>query len=157
MCQLKKSLYGLKQSPRSWNHKLGEYLCSIGLTQGSADPCIYIKTGNSLMIVGVYMDDLILAAEGFDDMVAVKCELSSRFKMKEMGELHFILGMGVEWDKLHGTVKLQQTQYIKHMLRKFGMADANPVSMPADTSMKLIQDGGMSTCVDSSMYQPWGE
>ena len=153
VCQLKKSLYGLKQSPRCWNRKLSEYLCSIGFTQGSADPCIYIKTGDSLMIVAVYVDDLILAAEDFDDMVAVKRELSSRFKMKDMGELHFILGMGVEWDKRCGTVKLQQTQYIKCMLRKFGMADANPVSTPADTSVKLIQDDGMSTRVDSSKYQ----
>ena len=153
MCQLKKSLYGLKQSPRCWNRKLSEYLCSIGFTQGSADSCIYIKTGDSLMIVAVYVDDLILAAEDFDDMVAVKRELSSRFKMKDMGELHFILGMGVEWDKRRGTVKLQQTQYIKRMLRKFGMADANPVLTPADTSVKLIQDDGMSTRVDSSKYQ----
>ena len=73
--------------------------------------------------------------------------------MKDMGELHFILGMGVEWDKRRGTVKLQQTQYIKRMLRKFGMADANPVSTPADTSVKLIQDDGMSTRVGSSKYQ----
>ena len=58
--------------------------------------CIYIKTGDSLVIVAVYVDDLTLAAEDFDDMVAVKRELSSRFKMKDMGELHFILGMGVE-------------------------------------------------------------
>ena len=33
------------------------------------------------------------------------------------------------------------------------MADADPVSTPADTSVKLIQDDGMSTHVDSSKYQ----
>ena len=43
VCKLKRSLYGLKQSPRCWNAVLNDYLKSIGFEQSGADPCVYIK------------------------------------------------------------------------------------------------------------------
>jgi len=43
ICRLKKSLYGLKQSTRSWNQILHAALLSSGFLQGEADPCLYRK------------------------------------------------------------------------------------------------------------------
>ena len=40
VCKLKKSIYGLKQSPRCWNSALDAYLKQIGFTQSNSDPCI---------------------------------------------------------------------------------------------------------------------
>lgn len=51
VCKLNKSLYGLKQSPRCWNKVLTEFMKSIGFTQSSADPCIYVRDTSSLTIV----------------------------------------------------------------------------------------------------------
>ena len=42
VCKLKKSLYGLKQSPRCWNEKLCEHLKSLGFKESVADPCIFV-------------------------------------------------------------------------------------------------------------------
>ena len=47
VCKLNKSLYGLKQSPRCWNKAFREYMDSINFTQSTADPCIFIKTGDT--------------------------------------------------------------------------------------------------------------
>ena len=43
VCKLNKSLYGLKQSPRCWNKVFTEFMKSIGFTQSSTDPCIYVR------------------------------------------------------------------------------------------------------------------
>ena len=42
VCRLKKSLYGLKQSPRCWNRVFSEYMESIDFKQSTADPCVYV-------------------------------------------------------------------------------------------------------------------
>ena len=44
VCRLKRSLYGLKQSPRCWNTALSEYMNTISLQQSTADPCMFIST-----------------------------------------------------------------------------------------------------------------
>ena len=62
VCGLKKSIYGLKQSPRCWNQALDVQLKTMGFKQSTNDPCIYISTADSLLIVAVYVDDIVLAA-----------------------------------------------------------------------------------------------
>ena len=62
VCKLKKSLYGLKQSPRCWNEKLCEHLKSLGFKESAADPCVFIRQKEELQIIAVYVDDLILLA-----------------------------------------------------------------------------------------------
>ena len=63
VCKLKKSLYGLKQSPRCWNEKLCNHLKSLGFKESGADPCVFIRQGKKIEIIAVYVDDLILIAE----------------------------------------------------------------------------------------------
>ena len=63
VCKLKKSLYGLKQSPRCWNAVLNDYLKSVGFEQSGADPCVYIKKNTGCFtVIAVYVDDLIVIA-----------------------------------------------------------------------------------------------
>lgn len=41
--KLNRSLYGLKQSPRNWNHAINAVLLGFGLKRSKADPCVYVK------------------------------------------------------------------------------------------------------------------
>ena len=43
VCRLKKSLYGLKQSPRAWYAKMDAFLLSIGFTRCKSDPNMYLQ------------------------------------------------------------------------------------------------------------------
>ena len=72
VCKLEKSLYGLKQSPRCWNKAFWEYLKKVGFTQTSGDACVYIRKGETLIIIAIYVDDLIMLAEDTSEMQKIK-------------------------------------------------------------------------------------
>ena len=50
-----------KQPPQYWNQALNTWLKVIGFSQSSNDPCIYISTTDSLLILAMYVDDILLA------------------------------------------------------------------------------------------------
>ena len=152
VCKLKRSLYGLKQSSRCWNVVLSRFMESIGYSQSSADPCIFVRKADTLSIVAVYVDDLIIATETEEEMKQVKELFQSQFMMKDLGELHYCLGITI--NQRHGEfIELHQKQYILDMLKKYKLMDAKPASTPADPNVKLLKDDGCSKSVDPVMYQ----
>ena len=71
----------------------GLYLADEKFTQALADPCFYVRTTKSgCVIIIVWVDDVIVAATDSDLMTEVKESLSKRFKMKDLGELKWLLG-----------------------------------------------------------------
>ena len=95
VCKLKKSIYGLKQSPRCWNSALHNQLKEMGFLQTVSDPCIYRDSGGEMFFIGVYVDDIILAGKGDKRM---KAALAKKLDIKDMGKLHYFLGMKVVQD-----------------------------------------------------------
>ena len=79
VCRLKKSVYGFKQFPRCWNQALDAQLKAMGFKQSSSDPCIYISTTDSLLILAVYVDDIVLAGKSEQTIANVKTKLEEHF------------------------------------------------------------------------------
>jgi hypothetical protein len=151
VCKLKKSLYGLKQAPRCWNNILDEFLKSIGFNQSQADQCVYVYRDKSVTtIIAVYVDDLVIMSNSKTAIAEVKQTLSSRFHMKDLGEMTYCLGILVTREG--NTLKLSQKRYVDQMLQKFGMSDCNPVSTPAAIDVKLVKSDG-SKSVNQRSYQ----
>jgi hypothetical protein len=64
VCQLKKSLYGLKQSPRAWYVHIDNFLMSLSFTKSKVDSNLYFKImENEPVILLLYVDDLFLTGE----------------------------------------------------------------------------------------------
>ena len=96
VCKLKRSIYGLKQSPRCWNDKLDTFMKELGLRQSNNDPCIYIlESKNVFLVVGVFVDDLVIAGSSTESIKDFVEKLSRKFKVKDMGKLHYFLGVQV--------------------------------------------------------------
>ena len=74
VCRLKRSIYGLKQSPRCWNHALDSQLKEMGFKQTSSDPCLYVYVNSEgvMFLVAVYVDDIVLGGRSEAEMNAVK-------------------------------------------------------------------------------------
>lgn len=80
VCKLKKSLYGLKQSPRQWNQKLSE----AGFEQSKNDHSLFIrKKNNTVLFLLVYVDDLVITGNCKKELEQFKKFLSNKFNIKD--------------------------------------------------------------------------
>ena len=86
-------------------------------------------------------------------MQEIKTSLAIHFKMKDMGKLHYCLGITVEQDEEQKCLWIHQKQYILSMLTKYKMAESQTVTTPADFSVKLKKCDGISKNVDPGLYQ----
>ena len=142
----------MKQSPRCWNRELSCHLLDSGFQQSKADPCVYFRWKNgNLNIVSIYVDDLILVVDLMKDLEQTKEELSARFKMKDLGQLRYCLGIVCEQST--GCIKLNQRPYIDNLVRRFGLDKACGVSTPADACVKLVAEDGISQPTDPRLFQ----
>ncbi len=67
VCKFQKTLYGLKQSPCEWNHKINAYFLSQKFVRNYGDHNVYLKIiqENSYVIINFYVVNLILASNNF--------------------------------------------------------------------------------------------
>ena len=136
--KLHQALYGLKQAGRPWHQRLHGILLNFGYVQSSADECIFIKiTRSNIKVISVYVDDLGLFTNKKEGMAHIKGELNQKFPMTDLGEMKKILGIRVERDRKHGTLKISQGPYIDIILAQLQMQDVNPISTPLNKTVNL--------------------
>eukprot|EP00731_Ephydatia_muelleri_P037673 Em0533g3a len=112
VCKLKKSIYGLM------------------LEQVRTE-------GTETTIIAVYVDDLIIIAKNPETMERIKGSLTERFKMKDLGKLHYCLGINIEYDEN----------------KRYQLSEAKSSCTPADINVKLVKDDGAAKLADSVCYQ----
>ncbi len=113
MCKLKKTLYRLKQSPRAWYQRIDMFFTHKGFSRSQADHLLYVKqTGEYLLIVIIYVDDLIILASNVNILKWLKSRLEDEFEMSDLGELHYCLGVEFEKDRANCTITMSQNKNI---------------------------------------------
>ena len=108
----------------------------LGFTRSEADPNLYfmVKDDKPLILV-LYVDDLFLT--GADPLIhKCKRELASEFEMKDLGLMHYFLGLEV-WQKA-GEIFLSQGKYVVNILESFGMMDCKPVTTPMELKLQEV-------------------
>ncbi len=153
VCKLKHSLYGLKQSPRCWNSALDTHLKSIGFVQSSNDPCIYTATEGEPFIMGVYVDDIVLASNSSEKVQEMKDALAQKITIRDLGELKYFLGVQITQDASKNQVWIGQPTFTELLLSKYGLSEAKPTKTPVNVGSKLLKATEDSELADQRLYQ----
>ena len=121
----------------------------MGLTKSKADSNFYYKVedGNPMMLL-LYVDDLF--AIGMDGLIVdMKRKLVAEFKMKELGMMHYFLGIEV-WQNADG-ISPGQGKYAVEILKRSRMMDYKAMTTPMASNLKLLSDASLES-VDATMY-----
>jgi hypothetical protein len=141
----------LKQAPRAWSDKIGQYLVTSGFQTSNADFSLYVKkTNHGIVVIVIYVDDLIITGDSDADIANLKKLLKQKFEMKDLGELRYFLG--IEVIKSPKGIWLLQRQYALNKLFEYGMTGCKPISIPLEQNVKLSADEG-DLVEDTTMYK----
>lgn len=161
--KLDKSLYGLKQAPKIWHQKLRSTLNKMGFHSSLADPCLYERNVLGKPYVGLlaYVDDLLLAAADEETLAEIVKELSSYFKIKDLGRLTWYLGISINYNPIKGVASINQESYIESVIKRFGQEDAplaevpvaaGKVIEPSPNVNKSIKDNNFAQLLGCLLY-----
>jgi hypothetical protein len=82
---LRRSLYGLAQSPRLWCKEVSEQLAELGYVASPVDPCVFVHLRSGVVLL-LYVDDLLLTGTSNSTVLtAAVAELASRCSVKNLG------------------------------------------------------------------------
>ncbi|KAL0457729.1 UNVERIFIED_CONTAM: Retrovirus-related Pol polyprotein from transposon RE1 [Sesamum latifolium] len=129
VCRLKKSLYGLKQASRRWNHEFTSKLADYGFIQSAHDNCLFLKHAESgYLALLVYVDDILLTGPSEDSIADVKRYLDDLFTIKDLGYAKYFLGLEIA--RSHDGNSITQRKYIEDIIADTGMSGARPALTP---------------------------
>jgi histone deacetylase 1/2 len=153
VCKLDKALYGLKQAPRAWYARLCGKLVQLGFTPSRGDTSsLYYNKGLVTIFVLVYVNDIIVASSSPSATKALLHDLEADFALKDLGNLHYFLG--IEVSRRDDALVLSQQKYAADVLRRANMWLCNPVETPISTSERLsVTEGSVLGEEDSTNYR----
>ena len=98
VCILKKSLYGLNQSPKAWFGRFIKSMRAFGYCQSSSDHTLFLKKHHGkITTLIVYVDGMVVTGNNLEERKALHNYLSKEFEMKDLGSLIYFLGIEVAW------------------------------------------------------------
>ena len=138
MCKLRRSLYGLKQSPRAWFGCYNSVVQEFGMLRSTTDHSVFYhhnSSGQCIYLV-VDVDNIVITDSDQDGIQKLKQHLCSHFQTKDLGKLKYFLG--IEIAQSNSGVVLSQRKYALGVLEETGMLDYKPVDTPMDPKVKLV-------------------
>jgi len=133
--RLRKALYGLEQAPRIWHDDIDAFQLSLGFTQHSADPNLYLRSDGILLLL--YVDDISMSYSqaAAKAAIEVKAKLSEKYKITNLGQGRRFLGIEIHRNEVGAGISLCQKAYITTILGRFGMEHTHSVSTPMDPNI----------------------
>lgn len=138
--RLKKSLYGLKQSPGLFHESLEQWLKDYGFRSIDPEGTLFrLDRPQGYILLSLFVDDGLCAYSSEKVYNQFLKDLSARYNLSDSGDVHYYLGANIKQDLKAGTVKLSQSTYIDTLLDRFQMADANPHDTPMVPHQHLLK------------------
>ncbi|XP_065851280.1 uncharacterized protein [Euphorbia lathyris] len=127
VCLLQKSLYGLKQAPRAWYQRFATFVISMGFTNSVSDHSLFVyQHGTDTGYILLYVDDIVLVTFSDRLQASIFSKLKSEFAMKDLGPLHYFLGISVTHSP--GSLFLSQRKYASEIIEKAGLGSCGVLS-----------------------------
>jgi hypothetical protein len=153
VCEVSRSLYGLKQSPRQWNIELHKALLDLGLSNSKYDPTLYFKLNNGTLVgaLTTHVDDLAIVGEPsfVDSLIS---SIGQQFKIGADEELNHFLSLKITRNLPNQYVFLNQAHYISDLCARFLNGEPTSVATPTDSHFKNLGRRLPSEPVSSGPY-----
>lgn len=106
--------------------------------------------GVARLIVGVYVDDLIITGGDAGAVNKFKVQMMNTVRMSDLGLLSYYLGLEVTQGP--NGITLRRSAYATRILEKAGLAGCNSSATPMEMKLKLLKDGETPS-VDATEYR----
>lgn len=87
------------------------------------------------MFLLVYVDDIVIMGSSTDDIQTLIHHLNIEFSLKDLGDLHYFLG--IEVSKTTDCIHLSQKKYIIDLLKQAHTDKENSLSAPMVNNLSL--------------------
>jgi hypothetical protein len=126
-------------------------LHSFGFRRYPFEPAVYTrKSEDRQLVIGVYVDDLMITGTNSEDIKKFKTEMAKVFNMSDLGLLHYYHGIEVQQGKRG--ITLSQSAYALKILEKSGLRECNPSQAPMESRLKLSKQSSELT-MDQTLYR----
>jgi Reverse transcriptase (RNA-dependent DNA polymerase) len=150
VCRLRKSLYGLKQSPRDWFDRFRKTMVDMVYQQINADHTVFYRQhGGHTIILAVYVDDMFVTGNDEKEIAQLNVRLDKEFEVKDLGQLKYFLGIEVVCGAEE--IVLSQRKYVLDLPKETCMLGCKPAVTLIEQKTRLGAEAGEP--VDRERYQ----
>uniref|UniRef100_A0A803P5C2 Reverse transcriptase Ty1/copia-type domain-containing protein n=1 Tax=Cannabis sativa TaxID=3483 RepID=A0A803P5C2_CANSA len=141
----------LDYSKLQWFEKFSTALEHERFHHSATDHSLIIKYfGDKFILLLVYVDDVILVSNHAQELEALKVRLNNKFKLKDLGELKYFLGLEIARSKQG--IFVSQRGYALQLLEDLGYLGSKLVSIPMEGNLKISQDS-KEGLADPTLYR----
>jgi len=155
VCAVDKSIYGTKQAGNIWGSLARRELISWGFKVSHFDARVYFLLVNGrFVVISIVVDDMSFASNCRKLLEEVKHELRATFDVKLLGDLSSFIGWNIT--RTPRGIKVDQQEYARTLLKKYGMERANAVRTPLPVNAFLLpasDDEALLTREDHAAYR----
>ena len=146
VCLLRKAIYGLKQASLMWYEEITSSLIEFGFERLESESCIFKWTKQrELMLIGLFIDDGIIAATKNELIDQVVQFLNNKYQIKTCKPQRFI---GMQLDINSDRIIIHQHDYIKKLLNLYNMTNCNGAKTPLPTGNPIKFDDEHDESID---------
>ncbi|CAN6727335.1 unnamed protein product [Malus baccata var. baccata] len=95
-----------------------------------------------MVVLLLYVDDIILTGDSDACVQSVISQLTTEFDMKDLGILHYFLGLQIDYHS--PGLFVHQSKYVHDLLQRMNMLECKPCLTPCHPNQKLLTHGSPS-------------